>query len=228
MKVTWLGQAGLYFEADNLSVMIDPYLSDSVGKVNPANHRRVPVKEELFDLCPDVMIFTHDHLDHYDPETAERFFAKAGRQMIVLCPGSVWPKARVNGNGHNYVLFDRGAEWTEGNVRFTAVRAAHSDACAIGVIIEDMKEGKRYYITGDTLYHQEILADVPAGMDAIFLPVNGVGNNMNMTDAARLCEKLKPAQAVPMHCGLFDGIDMNEFAYENKVVPAFYETINLK
>ena len=65
MKITWLGQAGLLFENDNFKIMIDPYLSDSVKKINPANYRRKPVNEELFTIKPDVMIFTHNHLDHY-------------------------------------------------------------------------------------------------------------------------------------------------------------------
>ena len=62
MKITWLGQAGLLFEG-GLSVMIDPYLSDSVGEKH-GNPRRVPVDERFFAAAPDVMIFTHNHLDH--------------------------------------------------------------------------------------------------------------------------------------------------------------------
>ena len=47
MNITWLGQAGLLFEKGNLKIMIDPYLSDSVGKVNPKNYRRIPVNENF-------------------------------------------------------------------------------------------------------------------------------------------------------------------------------------
>ena len=43
MRVTYLGQAGLLFEKDGFKIIIDPYLSDSVEKVNPKNYRRVPV-----------------------------------------------------------------------------------------------------------------------------------------------------------------------------------------
>lgn len=32
----------------------------------------------------------------------------------------------------------------------------------------------------------------------------------------------------PIHCGLFDNIDMNEFSYERKVVPKFYDKIDLE
>ena len=37
MKITWLGQAGLYIETEGLKIIVDPYLSDSVVKVNPRN-----------------------------------------------------------------------------------------------------------------------------------------------------------------------------------------------
>ena len=68
MKITWIGQAGLLFDNGKVKIMVDPYLSNSVEKVEPQNFRRVPVYEELFNVEPDFMIFTHDHLDHYVPK----------------------------------------------------------------------------------------------------------------------------------------------------------------
>ena len=226
MRVTWLGQAGLYFEFDGLSVMIDPYLSDSVGRVNPASHRRVPVDESLFSLRPDVLIFTHSHLDHYDPETAERFL-RAGKPMTVLAPSSVWGEVRKTGCGHNYVLFDRLTEWTQGPVRFLAVRAVHSDPAAIGVVLQELRTGKNWYVTGDTLYSRAILADLPGAVEAVFLPVNGLGNNMNMADAARFAAETGAKAAVPLHIGLFDALDARDFPCPGKVIPAFYQPIPL-
>ena len=55
MKITYLGQAGLLLESPACTVLIDPYLSDSVGKTNPACHRRVPVDERFFSIKPDVL-----------------------------------------------------------------------------------------------------------------------------------------------------------------------------
>ena len=49
---------------------------------------------------------------------------------------------------------------------------------------------------------------------------------MNMADGKIFCERLG-AKAVPMHCGLFDNLDMNDFEYPNKVVPEFYKEIKL-
>ena len=122
MKITYLGQAGLLFETDNLTVMIDPYFSDSVKNINPKNYRRVSVKEELFDIKPDVMIFTHNHLDHYDPETVSRFISEDS-DVLVLAPTSVWNEVRKLGGNNNFVLFNRYTTWTENGIKFMAVKA---------------------------------------------------------------------------------------------------------
>ena len=223
MKVTWLGQAGLLFDNGNVKIMVDPYLSDSVKKVNPKNFRRVPADESFFDAEPDIMVFTHDHLDHYDPETAPKFFANDAKAMTVLCPTSVWQKARMCGGEHNYVQFNRYTEWTESGFRFRAVKAEHSDVYAIGVVIEDIEEEKTYYITGDTLYSSEILKEIPDDIDVIFLPVNGVGNNMNAADAERFVKASGAKAAVPYHIGMFDELTHSVFKAENKVVLEIYK-----
>jgi len=224
MKITWLTQAGLLIESGGLQVMIDPYLSDHVGNTG-GRHRRIPVDETMFDLTPDVMVFTHDHADHYDPETASRFLEKKEKRMLVLSPHSCWQKAREHGGPHNYVRFQAGAEWTEKDVRFISVPAEHSDPCAIGVIIE--AEGKRLYITGDTLYSSCVLNALPFDVDYVFLPINGAGNNMNAKDAARFAAKTGAKYAVPLHYGLLDELTPDGFAFENKIILTLYQTIGI-
>lgn len=224
MKITWLGQAGLLFEKGTFKIMIDPYLSDSVEKVNPRNYRRVPVDESLLAVKPDVMIFTHNHLDHYDPETIKHFI-KEDSNMLVLAPRSVWDEVRKIGGNNNYVLFNRHTSWTENGIRFTAVKAEHSDPTPIGVIIED--GAKKHYITGDTLYNEEIFEDIPKDIYALFLPVNGVGNNMNMAEAARFAERINAKKVVPVHIGMFDTLTADDFVCENKIIAEIYKEIKL-
>ena len=224
MKVTWLGQAGLLFETNGTTIIVDPYLSNSVEKIEPLNYRRVPIDESFLKIKPDIIILTHNHLDHTDPETLCHYL-KEDSGICVLASGVAWQNVRKTfGGRNNYVMFNRHTEWTHKDIKFTAVYAEHSDDHAIGVIIE--AEGKKYYITGDTLYNTEIFKDLPDGIDYTFLPVNGVGNNMNMADAKRFCSKVG-GRAIPLHCGLFDEIDMNLFEYENKVIPHFYKEIEL-
>ena len=224
MKITWLGQAGLLLENDNIKIMVDPYFSDSVEKLNSNNYRRVPVLEDVFKIKPDIMIFTHNHLDHYDPETIAHYINRDSN-LTVLSPKSVWNDIRNIGGNNNYIIFGRHTSWSEKNIKFTGVKAEHSDEYAIGIIIDD--GDKKYYITGDTLYNEEIFKDIPEDIYVVFLPVNGKGNNMNMDDAKRFCERLKPNYAVPIHCGMFDEIDMNKFEYVNKIVPEVFREVVL-
>lgn len=224
MKITWLGQAGLLIETDHKCIVIDPYLSDSVEKIEPQNKRKIPVEKRFLDIKPDIIVLTHDHLDHTDPDTL-KYYLTGEKQVLVLASENAWEKVRrlFKGN-NNYVQFNRHTEWTEDGIWFCAVKAEHSDEHAVGILMK--AEGKMYYFTGDTLYSTEIFEDIPENIDYVFLPVNGKGNNMNMSDGKRFCERIG-AKAIPLHCGLFDDLDMNKFAYENKSVPEFYKEILL-
>lgn len=225
MKITWLSQAGLLFDNGVGTLLVDPYFSDSVERIEPENKRRIPVPAWAFSLSPDIMLFTHDHLDHYDPETASHFLRKAEKALTVLSPTSVYKRVRALGGGHNCVELSPGVEWTEKGFRVTAVRAAHSDPYAIGVIITDLSDGKNYYVTGDTLYQSEIFPSLPDAVYAVFLPINGRGNNMNKIDAVRFAEATGARYIVPIHFGLFDSLDPYIEGKENAVYPTPFEII---
>lgn len=224
MKITFLGQAGLLFELDGVRVMVDPYLSNSVEKVEPKNYRRQSIDEGFFDIKPDILILTHNHLDHTDPETLERLFSKHS-DICVLASYNAWQTARKFGGDNNYIMFNRGTVWTEKGIKFEAVYAEHSDDKAVGVIIS--YGGRNYYITGDTLYNKRVINDINIPVDVVFLPINGVGNNMNMTDAAHFAEEIKAKTAVPIHFGMFDSLNAGNFGFENRVIPEIYKEIKL-
>lgn len=225
MSVTWLGQGGLLFDFDGTIVIVDPYLSDSVEKIEPHNKRRIGVDDRFFKVKPDVIVLTHNHLDHTDPETLKHYLG-TNTSVTVLASHNAWKNVRATFGGvkNNYVSFNNGTIWSEKGIVFEAVYAEHSDDYAIGVIIS--YGGKNYYVTGDTLYNKKVLNCLPQKIDYVFLPVNGRGNNMNMVDGKRFCESLG-AVAVPIHCGLFDDIDLNAFEYENKIIPKFYKKIDI-
>ena len=226
MKITWLGQAGLLFETSGMCIVVDPYLSDHVKTVEPANYRRVPVDELFLRLKPDVIVVTHDHLDHLDKETLKYYFTE-NAAPLVLAPNGSWQSLRTTfGGKSNYVLFNEGTTWTERNVAFRAVRAEHSDPYAIGLWL--YAEGKQYYVTGDTLYSERVFASLPnASPDVLFLPINGKGNNMNFTDAASFASRIGARYTVPLHFGLFDEMKGEELVCENRVIPRIYEEIPL-
>lgn len=227
MKITYLGQAGFLLETGGQTVLIDPYLSDSVAKIEPQNRRRVPVDSRFLQLKPNVIVCTHNHLDHLDKETLQHYLTQESN-VVALAPYSGWKELRTFGGAKNrYILFNEGTEWTENGIRFKAVKAQHSDEYAVGVVV--YAEGKSYYFTGDTLYYKGVIDSVAdERLEAVFLPVNGRGNNMNFADAKRFALAVNAKYAIPVHVGMFDDLTADEWECPNKVIPKIYEEITLK
>ena len=229
MKVTWLTHSGLCFESERLTVLVDPYLSDSLGEVCEEKKRRVAVDESLFDITPDVVLITHSHPDHLDVATLDRFLKRDGKRITVLASGSAYEKLSTLGYRHNVVLLSPHSVWSEGGVTFYAVKAEHTERDAIGFILDDAE--KTYYVSGDTLYNFDVIDDcldlVEDGVDYAFLPINGYGNNMNAKDAADFAYEIGANTAIPVHYGLFDDVDPADFDFEDSLILKPYEKIEL-
>lgn len=202
MKLTWLGQAGLLLETANATVMMDPYLTDSIAdRLGEDYSRLVPLREEYLSQKPDVILLSHDHTDHLDVRSLQLLLSQ-DRKVLVLAGANAWKKARDSvGGPHNYVQMQPGTEWTAGDVHIRAVQAVHSDPTAVGFVIT--AEGKCLYATGDTLYSRSVIDQIQTPVDVLITVVNGQGNNMNGTDAARLARKINPKVSIPVHWGLF-------------------------
>ena len=210
--------------------MVDPYFSNSVGKKNPEKNRRIEADLSFLSNTPDILIVTHCHLDHLDPETLDMIFRKADKAMTVICPESCFEKLEGYGANHNYVMLNPHSVWSERGVTVYAVKAEHSDRFAAGYIIDD--GNKTFYVSGDTLYNYDVIDEVlelcEDGVDYAFVPINGVGNNMNITDAADFVYEIGAKRAVPIHYGLFDSIDPQGFDFEDKLILKPYEPTVLK
>lgn len=138
MKCIWLGQAGfLFITHGGTTVMIDPYLSNTLEEEQgPAYHRQVPVQPEF--LCtPDVLLITHSHADHMDFGTLDVLFEKVHRPLTVLAAEKAfWAMRQRYGGKAEFVLMTPGTEVTLADMHFTAVSAAHSDPSSIGFVLE--------------------------------------------------------------------------------------------
>lgn len=229
MKVTWLGQSGLLFENENVKIMVDPYLSDSLSVHGDAFKRRLPVEEKYFDASPNLILITHEHEDHLNMETLARVAKCAKAPITFLAPESCYKKLESLGGAHNYVMLNAHSVWSEKGVTVYATRAEHSDRCAVGFIIDDGR--KTYYVSGDTLYNYDVLDDVlelvEDGVDVAFLPINGRGNNMHAKDAADFAYELSAKSAVPLHYGLLDDIDPKSFDFEDSLILTPYDAVEL-
>lgn len=229
MKVTWLTQAGLLFENGNIKIMVDPYLSDAMAKKNPARTRRMPTNAEYLDKEPDVIIITHNHDDHLDPETLLPIIERAKKPITFLAPYNAYLELKKFGGNHNYVMLGAHSVWSERGITFYGVHAEHHDLTAAGYILDDGE--KTYYISGDTLYNYEVIDDVtdlaPDGVDYAFLPINGRGNNMNATDAADFAYEIDAKVAVPIHWGLVDDVKPESFDFEDSLILKPFEPTEL-
>ena len=247
MKITWLGQAGFLLEKNGKKILLDPYLSDACGAVNPASHRRTPLDEHYLHIKPDAILLTHDHIDHTDNETLKHYLPGAGG-ILVLAGANAWTKVRGFGGDNDVKTLSKiynGIIFTflyapivvliiysfnEGKSRvrwegftFTAVCAEHSDPEAIGFIVDD--SSKKYYFTGDTLYSEAVFAQLPKDLYAVFLPINGKGNNMNPTDAAAFAARTGAKYSIPMHFGMFDQLNPKLFTADNALIPTVYQSV---
>ena len=67
MKITWLGQGGFLLESQGFRLVVDPYISNCVFQ-KEGLARLHPFPVPMQELKPDLVLVTHDHMDHLDPE----------------------------------------------------------------------------------------------------------------------------------------------------------------
>ena len=230
MRVTWLTQSGLLFENSRARIMVDPYLADTMGELDQRKKRKIPADRSFLESTPDLILITHDHVDHCNEESLKALLS-TDRAVTVLASESAYGHLMKMGlpYQHNIVLLAPHTVWSERGITFYAVHAEHSDRTAIGFIIDDGK--KTYYVSGDTLYNYDVIDDVldlvEDGVDYAFLPINGRGNNMNAKDAADFAYEIDAKHAIPTHYGLIDEIDPRDFDFDDRVILTPYEPYEL-
>ena len=172
------------------------------------------------EMIPRKRILTEEMFAASDPETLKIFLSRNDKPITVLAPYNAFTKLAEFGGPHNYVLLMPHSVWSESGITFYAVSAEHSDRTAAGYILDDGQQ--TFYVSGDTLYNFDVIDDVldlcEDGVDYAFIPINGVGNNMNIIDASDFAEEIGAKCAVPIHYGLFDDINPKDFDFESKLI----------
>ncbi len=197
--VKWLGHATFEVKIDNYLVLIDPWLSNPASPVKSVNEYREK---------PDLIIVTHDHGDHI------------GESIDLLARYSDTKFASVY-EISNYVaeeLSKRGVKNLErvvgGNIggpmripeidlKVLLVPAHHSTerGTPTGVVIIG-KEATIYH-AGDTglVAEMQLIGELYKP-DIAMLPIGG-HFTMDVVQAAKAVEMIKPRVVIPMHYNTF-------------------------
>ena len=218
-----LGQSGLLLKYNNIQILVDPYLSNSVEKFDgPDLQRQVPIPYLPSELSNINYVFiTHDHLDHCDPETIP-IIAKASPQSIFVGPQPVrkllkeWniPSYRIINPPKSLVNLCEG-------LSFQSTLAAHptlkfdddGDSIAVGWLLQ--LNNLKVYIAGDTSLCKEIINTMKreTPIDIAILPVNednyyrrerGIIGNMSIREAFQFALDIGAKTVIPVHWDLFE------------------------
>jgi len=154
----------------------------------------------------DLYAMTHSHGDHLDPETLAGYRA-AGGAGPYLAPAETVEKLRQLGvpPGEIILTWPNHAH-TVGDleVRATfAVPLGSDDLTHVGYLV-GIENGPTVYLTGDTGYHDVLVAAAaPHKPDILVAVINGAFRNMGPAEAARLARELDVKVAIPCHYDLF-------------------------
>ena len=226
----WLGQAGFVVSAGGRRLVIDPYLSDSLG----AKYRGTATPHERMMPAPtaveglgsvDLALITHHHTDHMDPGTLAPLAAARPEMQFVVPAASREEALRRTGAPADRLLpVDAGdtvATWP--GLTVTAVRAAHET-------LESDAEGRHKFLgyvlrfefpggivtlfhSGDTVPFDGQIEELRRFRpDVALLPVNGrstallargVPGNLTLDEAVALAEAVGVGTVVAHHHGMF-------------------------
>jgi L-ascorbate metabolism protein UlaG (beta-lactamase superfamily) len=221
----WLGQSGFLFKDERGYVLIDPYLSDSLTRKYAGTSKpHVRLTERCLDPAAlgfvDLVLSTHGHTDHFDPETLRSIAAAEGRRnpLTVVVPSSLEERARtlLTASEVTVVPINTGQRLKIVSHWVTATPAAHTqvekDAAGrhlyLGYLIEI--GSWRVYHSGDTVLHPEVRAAArELRPDLALLPINGndprrgVAGNLNEKEAAEFAREFGAVMAIPHHFEMF-------------------------
>ncbi len=231
--VWWLGQSGYLVHAGGITVLFDPYLSDSLTR-KYADTDKPHVRMTELVVSPgrltDVRLVTSSHLhtDHLDAETLQPLVA-ANPGIHLVCPESQRKLSRDrSGLPDDRILgLDVADDSTPrvasvpsvvdvGGIRIEAIPAAHESLdldregrlLFLGFVLQ--WAGWTFYHSGDTVPYAGMEERLKGrGIDLAFLPINGraperrVSGNLWGREAARLAKAIGARIAVPGHYEMF-------------------------
>lgn len=203
MILRFLGQSGYELTSGQTRILIDPYFSDIVGKLQ-GRPRLLPIPE-VAKPCNGVFC-THNHLDHLDPETVVQF----PENQVFYTTADGCRALQELGRTHTVPIL-QGQTVILGDFSVTAVPAFHSCE-AMGLVIK--AEGITLYFSGDTLYDERLFETKEYKPDITLICINGRLGNMTCDEALMTAKAIGARVNIPNHYDMFasNSADPHQFA----------------
>ena len=83
MEIVRTANAGILLKLDGITILLDGVCRE----VKPYPATPPEMRASLMENRPDIVAFTHNHKDHYDPAYAAAYLQQTGR--VILGPGQV-------------------------------------------------------------------------------------------------------------------------------------------
>lgn len=223
LHLWWLGQSGFLVQWQNTHLLIDPYLSDSLSHKYAATdkpHVRMTervIEPERLDFI-DLVTSSHNHTDHFDPETLEPLRqVNPNLQIVIPEANRAVAAERLAIAPSLFLGLDDGQTTEAAGFRITGIAAAHES-------IERDAEGRCFYLgyviqagpftlyhSGDTLWYNGLADRLKHWqLDLALLPINGraperrVAGNLDPHEAVSLAKSVQARCVIPCHYEMFE------------------------
>jgi L-ascorbate 6-phosphate lactonase len=205
LALWWLGQAGFAFKTPGGRVMyIDPYLSDAVQRLAGFKRLSLPAVDRE-EVRADVVVLTHEHEDHLDPDTIPVIARNNPGCLFAAPSGCAEGLDRAGVAPGQRRLLSPGARCAAlPDVTVHAAAADHGSfsPSAVSVVLD--LAGVKVMFTGDTSWRPDLFAPLYAlGLDVLIPCINGGFGNMGHLDAARCAAEAGAPIAIPCHFWTF-------------------------
>jgi L-ascorbate metabolism protein UlaG (beta-lactamase superfamily) len=218
----WLGQHSFILKGGETVIYIDPFLSPHAARQTPP----LLAPEDVTNA--DLVLGTHDHLDHIDPGTIPGIAAASPNARFVV-PRTAADRVRELGVPPERLLpltdgeraHSPGFQPGGSGARVTAIKSKHERFDEVpgvgfpflGYVVE--LNGATIYHPGDTIVYEGLVSTLRRQRPSVaFLPINGrdaerlksgcIGN-MTYQEAVDLAGDVGVRWAIPTHYDMFIG-----------------------
>ncbi|NBK21323.1 MAG: MBL fold metallo-hydrolase [Spirochaetia bacterium] len=252
----WLGQSGFVLKTDSLSIVLDPYLSNTLEQATKEQAWKRHIRMMDIPIEPDglsgvdYLVISHGHRDHYDQATV-RGILSSNPACTVIAPKALAKKIQTE-QTCRLISLDDGQHWDEKGLNISAIRAKHNtyderDETGYPYLSYAIRlSSHSLFFAGDTIPHpplQSFLSNIKPEM--AFLPINGYtqeliekgfASNLTYKEAIELALTTNVGITIPCHYDMFtiNTEQVGRFVNEaNKqglsyLIPTVYDTYILE